>query len=78
MIRETYKSNAFDDLLEKQMAYSKGNELVYGELKIRSYLKNQNISTKNKKLVFALRSRMYDVKQNYKGTNLFDKSVLLI
>ena len=72
IIREAFKNNAFDDLLEKQMTYSKGNELVYGELKMRSYLKNQNINTKNKKLIFTLRSRMYDVKQNYKGTNLFD------
>ena len=50
IIREAFKNNAFDDLLEKQMTYSKGNELVYGELKMRSYLKNQNINTKNKSL----------------------------
>ena len=72
MVKEAYKSKAFDDLLEKQSTYSKGNELVYGEFKMRGYLSNQNIKSTNKKLIFSLRSRMFNVKQYYKGTNLFD------
>ena len=37
IVKEAYKGKAFDDLLEKQVTYSKGNELVYGELKMREY-----------------------------------------
>ena len=45
---------------------------MYGEFIIRSYLKNNEISSNDKKLAFSLRSRMCNVKQNFKSTNLFD------
>ena len=75
IVKEAYKSQAFDDLLEKQLSYSsKGSNLVYGELKIRDYLKNQSINASHAKLIFALRSNMLNVKQNFKGSHLNDMS----
>ena len=42
LVREAYKSKAFEDLLLKQENYSKGRNLMYGELKMRRYLKTRS------------------------------------
>ena len=67
LVKESYKSKAFDDLLYQQQQLSKGDNLIYGELKIRGYLKVQKIQPQQAKLIFKFRSRMVNVKQNYKG-----------
>ena len=49
IVKEAYKSKAFDDLLEQQLSYSKGEQLVYGELKMRRYLKTRNMNSNQAK-----------------------------
>ena len=77
LVKEAYKAKAFDDLLEKQLTYSKGGELVYGELKMRRYLKTNNINSSQAKLIFKFRARMVNVKGNFKGSHLNDLTCLL-
>ena len=66
IVKEQYRSKAFDGLLELQLKLSKGDNLVYGELKMRGYLKYQKLNPNHAKLIFMFRSRMINVKENYK------------
>ena len=47
--------------------HSKLDELDFTDLKCASYLENQSISQREAKLLFKLRTRMYQVKCNFKG-----------
>ena len=44
IVKEACKEKAFEDLLEKASTYSKGNQLNYGELKMRSYFTTKSIN----------------------------------
>ena len=72
MVKEAYKQKAFDDLIDHQLSYSKGDNLEYGELKIRGYLKNLSINPSEAKFIFMLRTRMLNFKHNFKGSHLND------
>ena len=74
IVKEAYKSKAFEDLLEQQLRYSKGEELVYGELNMRRYLKTKSINLNQAKIIFKFRSRMINVKGNFKGSHQNDMS----
>ena len=65
-VRQSMKAKAFEDLLESQTELSKGSNLNYGDLKMRSYLKSNHINIKQAKLIFKIRTRMMNVKTNYK------------
>ena len=65
-IKKAIKSKALEDLLEVQYTYSKGEHLVYGSLQMRSYFKSNAISTEQAKLIFKIRTRMINVKNNYR------------
>ena len=68
-IKKSCRSKAFDDLLLKKEGYSKGNNLEYGELKMRSYLKSEFINSNDAKTIFKFRSRMLNVKNNFRGSH---------
>ena len=55
-LKKAIKIKAFEDLLEKQQQYSKGNSLVYGELSMRNYFKSEFITVKQAKLIFKFRT----------------------
>ena len=68
-MRKAYKEKGFEDLLLKQENYSKGSNLQYGELKMRSYLRTQEITREQASLVFRFRTRMVtQIKANFKST----------
>ena len=67
IVKNAHKDKAFEDLIEQQSTYSKGSNLDYGKLMMRGYLKNQNITVSQAKLIFLLRSRMLKVKDNFRG-----------
>ena len=69
-LKTAIKVKAFEDLLYKQEQYSKGSNLSYGELSMRNYLKSEYITGKQAKLIFKFRTRMVQVKQNYKQSNI--------
>ena len=47
-------------------SHSKATNLVCTDLNLAEYLKDQRLTTKQKQLLFRLRSRTLDVKQNFK------------
>ena len=72
IVKEACKEKAFSDLLDKQSEYSKGSTLQYGNLKMRTYLKTNLIHENQARLIFKIRTRMLNVKNNFKNnqTNL--------
>ena len=66
-VKKACKKLAFENLLETQMEYSKGSNLGYGSLKIRSYLKSTEINSNQAKIIFKIRTRMIQVYNNFKN-----------
>ena len=68
ILREKVKSAAFRYLSEVKLSHSKSRSVRHSELKLQSYLQSSqsNLSIKEKQFTFAARSRMLDVKSNFK------------
>ena len=66
--REKVKSAVFIYLSEAKLAHSKTRSIRHSELKLQSYLQSSqsNFSIKEKQSTFTARSRMLDVKSNFK------------
>ena len=58
---------AFKYLTEKKKQHSKLNYIKYDMLKIQKYLTIEKFTNENKILLFKLRTRMVDVKINFKN-----------
>ena len=58
---------AFEELLETKESYSKGDILQYGELNMRAYLKSKKLNATQGKVLFQIRTRMLQVKNNFKN-----------
>ena len=41
IVKDACKTTAFEDLLDTKLSYSKGENLQYGELKMRSYFQTK-------------------------------------
>ena len=63
------KRKAFEELLKKKESHSKMINLEYKSLNMQNYLKssNENLTQKDAQDIFQLRTRMFDVKSNYKN-----------
>ena len=61
---------ARDFLYKLKEGHSKTSNL--GNFSLQEYLKSENLSTNEKKLLFSLRTRSYDVKSNYKNKFKFN------
>ena len=70
IVKEASREKVFNDLLVIQEQYSKGSNLSYGKLKMRSYFKKKEISRQHASLIFKFRTRMIQVKNNFKNSNL--------
>lgn len=66
-VKEACKISAFENLLETQMDYSKGSNIGYGKLMMRSYLKSKKISSNQARIIFKIRTRMMKVKNNFRN-----------
>ena len=47
------------------MSHKKVKTLKYKKVQIQTYLKDSNLSTEKKQLLFSLRTRMLDIKENF-------------
>ena len=71
MSKETWKQKVKEKCNESALIYlkskikSKLSQIDYQELKIQEYLLSDDISIRNKKLIFSLRSEMVSVSKNY-------------
>ena len=62
------REKGFEDLLLKSENYSKGENLLYGNLDMRKYLKSKHLTTNQKKMIFKFRTRMINVKENFRSS----------
>ena len=70
IIKQTIKEYTFRKLIERKETHSKVKDLVYSKFEIQDYLKpcSQIITRKEIELIFKLRSKMVNIKANYKGS----------
>ena len=67
LVRERVRHTAFEHLKQTQASMSKGKEIVYKDLSLQSYLKpNSYLSIKDKAFIFSARTRMLELKCNFK------------
>ena len=64
-IKHKIRSLAFSELKQIQMGHSKVNQITYNKFDTQKYLKGSNFSNKEICLLFKLRTRMVDVKNNF-------------
>ena len=68
LVREAVKQKAFEYLTQTQAAKSKGKEITYNDISLQPYLKpNKYLSIKEKAFIFSARTRMLELKCNYKS-----------
>ena len=67
IVKEKVKHAAFCFLTNCQQTHSKAKNLQYKSLELQSYLKSKNTTIQVKSFLFAARSRMLDVRCNFKN-----------
>ena len=67
LVKTRAKELALKQLIAKQNTHSKMENLHYTELKIQTYLKSEETSTQQKKILFKYRVRMEHFGENYRG-----------
>ena len=67
MVKDKSRSAAFKQLMGAKSHHSKMSSLDYSELRIQQYLVNKSFHTGDAKLLFSFRTRMVEVKNNYKN-----------
>ena len=77
ILNEKIKEHSFKFLIKKKESHSKTENLIYDKLEIQSYLKSDSkLSNEQKQLLFKFRTRMIDLKTNYRN-KYFDLSCQL-
>ena len=66
-VKKKVKINHLEYLNSLKKKHSKSNHLDCRDLKMAEYLKDSRLNTKKKQLLFKLRSKTLDVKQNFKN-----------
>ena len=67
LVKNRIQIKALEYLLFIKSKHSKGKELSYDELELQNYLSSKsNLSIKEKSFIFSCRTRMLDVKSNFK------------
>ena len=58
---------SFNNLLATKSTHKKLNSLSYPEFSARNYIMSDELNTKEKRLVFKVRTRMIEFGENFKG-----------
>ena len=61
------QAKAFIYLQSIKESHTKVKDLTYNKNKVQPYILNEKLTTKEKQLLFKLRTHMIDVKENFKG-----------
>ena len=69
MLNKTVEEKAFEELQHKKEGHSKVMNLKYSTLKMQNYLKANDINQEEVLMIFKMRSRMADVKTNFRNKN---------
>ena len=67
ILRKKVNEAAFDYLNKLKIKHSKVNQIHYSSLKKQSYINDSNFSINDIKLLFKLRTRMLNVKANFRN-----------
>ena len=71
ILNDKIKELSFKYLIKKKESHSKTENLNYNNLEVQSYLKSDsNLNNDEKQLLFKFRTRMIDVKINYRNRYL--------
>ena len=65
MVKKAVTTVAFNEYLSQLKQSRKLKNLSYEKFEIQDYIKNKNISNKEKQLLFSLRTRSYNVKREW-------------
>ena len=65
LVKEKAKNKAFYDLIEKKDSHTKLDDIVYEKYEMQPYLKSQLLYQQDAKILFRLRSIMFNVKRNF-------------
>jgi hypothetical protein len=68
-VKKKVKINMLKNLSELKRKHSKAKFLSCAELKPANYIQDSRFNTKEKQLLFKLRSKTLDVKENFRGLN---------
>lgn len=72
IIKKHIQSAAFQQYIEVQKSKSKIKNIEYTNLKTQEYLLSNKFTNSECFLLFKLRSRMIDIKENFKSSHLSD------
>ena len=67
IIKEKVRKAAFESLLERKETHSKVQAIKYDKFYIQEYLSSSKFTMREKQLLFKLRTRMLDTKNNFKS-----------
>ena len=70
IVKEKVQAKAFIYLQSIKESHTKVKDLTYIKNKVQPYILNEKLTTKEKQLLFKLRTHMIDVKENFKGQYL--------
>ena len=68
-IKEKVTKSAFEHFMEEKKKHTKLDEIVYDELKIQKYLVSDKFTVKERNLLYSLRSRCHNSKNNFRKMN---------
>ena len=66
VVKKAAKLKAFEWLISEKDKLSKVKNVIFNELKMQTFLCPNNLEINQQKLLFQLRSRMTNLKENYK------------
>ena len=69
LVKKRGKEFAFQEFIQKKAAHTKLDNLYYRELSLQSYLRCQNITVTQAKILLKFRTRMARYGNNYRGTS---------
>merc|ERR1712115_259752 len=67
MVKKAVTRVAFNEYLNQLQQSKKLKNLSYEKLEMQDYIKNKNMSNKEKQLLFSLRTKTYNVRNNFKN-----------
>jgi hypothetical protein len=67
LVKIKAREHSFFKLMQKKMDHSKMDNIFYGELKMQTYLKSNQFTTTQAKLIYSFRIRMANFQENFQG-----------
>ena len=68
IVKNSLKEKAFEDLTKKKESHTKMNGVEYEKIEVQKYIKsNSSLKNEEKYILFKFRTRMAEVKNNFKN-----------